>query len=1107
MIPGKKWRWLPLALLVPVLFGLARLRFNVEVLDLLPADIPAVQGLKDYQRHFANTRELIITLTTPDAAETELAAQSLAEVLAKHPGLHVEVHWEPPWRSQPRAVAELLAFVWFNQPPAVLDELNARLASNPLGESLERLRQRLATSLSLAELGHAGYDPFGLTALPVSVQGGLPDLSGGNELFSSPDGLFRLLFVQNESPLPGYREAAEWLGKIQQAVAAWKQAHPPFTNVLVGFTGQPAFMAEIGGGMERDMIRSVAGTLFIIAALFLWAHRRWLPLVWLLALLTLILVGTLGFGGLLFGTLNVVSTGFAAILLGLAVDYALVLYQEARAQPQLGPAQIQQQLAPSIAWASLTTAAAFLTLNLSDLPGLAQLGALVTVGILLGAIVMLMLFLRPLLPLTSGKSSQHPARPERSPGTNPLWVRNPLVWSAVLSAIILVILLGGLPVMDRGSESLRPRTSAAYAALDEIKSHMSGPGEPWWLLIEGADESQVAGKLDAAERALTQSTNWVRAFTLPTTLWARPDRQAANRATLAALVGRRADLEQALHDHGFSDSAFALTGRILDIWQDALASPGTYWPTSPACEWILGRFVSRAPGSFRALGLIYPVDEARPDNYRVLSDRLGSDGYRLASWAGLGELVLQRVRGELRWLSWMMVILILGALSLAFRRMREVGLSVFALVFAFAGLLAVMRAAHWSWNLMNLMALPLLLGTSVDYSIHIQLALRRYRGDLRATRRATGQALLLCGATTITAFGSLAWSSNAGLASLGRVCAVGIACTALTAVLLLPAWWRWLHPGSCDWPGGRAPAGPSRLYSSTAWRWGHVICRWLPEPLLNLLAISAGTLFRLLRPGRYRTVVNNLLPALKDDRQAARAAARRLFQNFGLKIAHLWTCEAGRAIDHLVGQLEGRDRFFSALETRRGVLLITPHLGNWEFGAPLLARHGVKLMAVTLDEPSPALTELRRDSRRRWGIETIVIQRDPFAFLEVLRHLESGAAVALLVDRPPMATAIPVKLFGQVLEASLAPAELARASGCILLPVYVLHRKQGYHACVLPEIPYDRRALRQMEVRQALTQQIMRVFEPIIREDIDQWYHFVPIWRPPVAPKDPTPTG
>src|SRR5205085_10077798 len=104
-----------------------------------------------------------------------------------------------------------------------------------------------------------------------------------------------------------------------------------------------------------------------------------------------------------------------------------------------------------------------------------------------------------------------------------------------------------------------------------------------------------------------------------------------------------------------------------------------------------------------------------------------------------------------------------------------------------------MRLANWSWNLLNLMALPLILGTGVDYSIFMQLALRRYHGDLRMAHRSVGRALLLCGATAIAGFGSLAWSSNAGMASLGQVCAIGIAGNMLISVFLLPIWWKVQH--------------------------------------------------------------------------------------------------------------------------------------------------------------------------------------------------------------------------------------------------------------------------------------------------------------------------
>ena len=137
------------------------------------------------------------------------------------------------------------------------------------------------------------------------------------------------------------------------------------------------------------------------------------------------------------------------------------------------------------------------------------------------------------------------------------------------------------------------------------------------------------------------------------------------------------------------------------------------------------------------------------------------------------------------------------------RYWREVLLSLATLGFSALCLAGAMNWLGWRWNLLNVMGLPLLLGMGVDFAIHIQLALRRHHGDLLAVRRSMGRALLLAGSTTVAGFGSLAFSSNAGMASLGRVCALGITVTLLTAVYLLPTWWSAVRPGS----GGR-PSAP-----------------------------------------------------------------------------------------------------------------------------------------------------------------------------------------------------------------------------------------------------------------------------------------------------------
>src|SRR6266850_1314174 len=254
-------RWLWLLLLVPIGLGVLRLRFNVEVLDLLPPNLKAVQGLKLYQQRFANARELIMTVQAPDAEQAENAARTLAERLRGQTNLVSGATWQPPWLEHPGEMAELIAYLWFNQPPEIFDQLTNRLAPEKAAATLAATREQLATSLSPDEIARSGYDPFGLTRLPESTVSAAPAFGQGQEMFSSANGKFRLIFVQANRDLRTYRECAQWLAAVKQAVdAALPLAQRISTGVSLGYTGRPAFVAEVAGGMEHDMTTSVGAT-------------------------------------------------------------------------------------------------------------------------------------------------------------------------------------------------------------------------------------------------------------------------------------------------------------------------------------------------------------------------------------------------------------------------------------------------------------------------------------------------------------------------------------------------------------------------------------------------------------------------------------------------------------------------------------------------------------------------------------------------------------------------------------------------------------------------------------------------------------------------------
>ncbi len=926
-------------------------------------------------------------------------------------------------------------------------------------------------------------------------------------MFASSDGKFRLLYVQSAVDLTSYRSCESWLKSIHAVMDEMKTgpSKEDWKGVVVRLTGRPVFVEEIATSMQHDMSHSIVGTSMIIALLFWLTHRRLWPMAWLLALLGVILIATLALGGLVLGTISVVSMGFAAILLGLAVDYAVVHYQEALAHPAMTVPEIRRAIAPSILWAAITTMSAFLVLNLGGLPGLAQLGTLVAIGIGVAALVMVMIYLPPLFP------GRRKANPAQSPfrwwnffiasqepplvGIAPSEQRSRRV-SLWLTCLILLaagaVLCVKQPGLDRSGNALQPHLGEAQGTLDEMTTQLGLPAQPIWLIISGRDEAQVYQRLSQAKDLLdgAVSNRLIGRYLLPDALWPRAEYQAANRQA-SAILGKKGPL---LHDAalgaGFNTNALVLTEQLVRVWARAGASTNVIWPTNHVSQWLLKRFVARTPEECLVMGLIYPAtNKVEAMGLMDLSTQLSHKGAFLSGWELLGSATLKRVQAKMGIVVAPMIVLVLLSLWLAFRRTTEILLGLAVLALSGLCLLATMSLAGWSWNLMNLMALPLMLGTGVDYTLFIQLALRRHGGDLVAVRRSVGRALMLCGATAVAGFGSLGWSSNPGMASLGKVCAAGIGANMLISVFLLPAWWLWASRNS-KIQKQKSPA----FYRAGFWRLGLAVARILPERLAKQCLVIPAELYLLFQRRRCEVVAQNLLPVLGGDRAAAAKTARAIHRKFAAKMVDLWRVESGQPVQNWLTNPEELRIIHDARQRGRGALLITLHLGNWEHGGLLLTQLGIRLTILTQAEPDDGLTELRSASRARYGVDTLIIGRDSFAFVEVIKKLQAGADLALSLDRPPDRGGVTVEFFGHPFEASPAAAELARASGCALIGVTIVRRPDGYAVKVLPEFVYDRKELGSREARRQLTQQILRAFEPEIRKNLDQWYQFTPIW-------------
>ncbi len=168
------------------------------------------------------------------------------------------------------------------------------------------------------------------------------------------------------------------------------------SQVLV--TGRSAYVAEISLSMRHDIVVTLLGSIFLVGGVFYVGFRRWLPLLGMGFSLLLCCLVALAAGLLIFRELNMVTIGMCAILIGLGVDFAILIfgrYQQARNEGRDHAPAIEEAVAKlgrAIFFGALTTAVGFLALLLAGSGGFTQLGVLIAIGILVAGLFMTSVF-------------------------------------------------------------------------------------------------------------------------------------------------------------------------------------------------------------------------------------------------------------------------------------------------------------------------------------------------------------------------------------------------------------------------------------------------------------------------------------------------------------------------------------------------------------------------------------------------------------------------------------------------------------------------------------------------------------------------------------------
>ena len=237
----------------------------------------------------------------------------------------------------------------------------------------------------------------------------------------------------------------------------------------------------------------------------------------------------------------------------------------------------------------------------------------------------------------------------------------------------------------------------------------------------------------------------------------------------------------------------------------------------------------------------------------------------------------------------------------------------------------------------------------------------------------------------------------------------------------------------------------------------------------------------------------------KASWQRVKWTAQQSFRNYGrlavdfMRLPHMSDDDVYRTAGIPAG-LEHIDR---ALEKGKGIVIITGHFGNWDLAGASLARLGYKLNAVADTFEPEKMDQLVNGTRRQSGLNIIPVE-SASSLKELFLALKRNEIVFLLFDEPQEPeNGVAVDFFGERVYLPGGPAALALKTGAAIQIGYGYRNpnRSTFTPVAEPEVEYKHLLTGNKEHDiKAITQEIVRRMEIVIRQRPDQWYMFREMW-------------
>jgi KDO2-lipid IV(A) lauroyltransferase len=182
-----------------------------------------------------------------------------------------------------------------------------------------------------------------------------------------------------------------------------------------------------------------------------------------------------------------------------------------------------------------------------------------------------------------------------------------------------------------------------------------------------------------------------------------------------------------------------------------------------------------------------------------------------------------------------------------------------------------------------------------------------------------------------------------------------------------------------------------------------------------------------------------------------------------------------------VRSLDGFSLIDSQQQTGRGLLLLAPHLGNWEIMGPVMPRCLDKITFMYQPTGMEAIDELMVQGRSKDGVKLASTTRKGVS--QVLKALQAGEAVSILPDQvPDEGSGQTADFFGHPAQTMTLVYKLIQRTDCDVLMIFAKRVTGGFQLVVREADP----AIRDSDMIVSLAA-LNRSVEACVREIPEQY--------------------